>query len=311
MRFWLLIGVSLLLFLVQCNKRVVDTQDEDEQSDSTRLVQKVGLRERFEIATWNIENFPKAGSQTVNDLAQLISDLDLDLIGVQEVASVRSFNDLLEKLPGWQGVLSSDVYSNGSYQKTGILYKTQFISISGVKNIFEGDWYAFPRPPLEAYVQVKDLDGVKFDFNLIVLHLKASGGSENEARREKAIDELAQFIKTEIAAGVDPDFVVLGDWNDVLNDPPESNVFTTMLNEPQLFLFLTLGLSNQYSYISTTYRSLIDHIMITNDARAEFGEGDCRVLYLDQQYLSYPTTVSDHRPVMGRFNGFTLNLGPN
>ena len=73
----------------------------------------------------------------------IIKDLDIDLIGVQEIASVRSFNELLNQLDGWQGVLSNDTYGNGNYQKTAILYKTDFISISAVKNIFA--WYFWMR----------------------------------------------------------------------------------------------------------------------------------------------------------------------
>ena len=309
MKQWILLSLVLVLFW-QCNRRIVDN-DNQSPPDSTVLVTKEGQADRLEIATWNIENFPKAGNQTINDVAQIIKDLDIDLIGVQEIASVRSFNELLNQLDGWQGVLSNDTYGNGNYQKTAILYKTDFISISAVKNIFENDGYAFPRPPLEAYVQIKDLEGVKFDFNMIVLHLKASGGSENEARRKEAIKDLTQYIKSEIAQGVDPDFVVLGDWNDALTDTGSTNVFLPMLNDPQTFMFLTAKLTNQFSYISNTFKSLIDHIMITADAQTEYGQGECKVLYLDRQYLSYPNNVSDHRPVMACFKGFRLKLNPN
>lgn len=309
MKQWILLSLVLVLFW-QCNRRIVDN-DNQSPPDSTVLVTKEGQADRLEIATWNIENFPKAGNQTINDVAQIIKDLDIDLIGVQEIASVRSFNELLNQLDGWQGVLSNDTYGNGNYQKTAILYKTDFISISAVKNIFENDGYAFPRPPLEAYVQIKDLEGVKFDFNMIVLHLKASGGSENEARRKEAIKDLTQYIKSEIAQGVDPDFVVLGDWNDALTDTGSTNVFLPMLNDPQTFMFLTEKLTNQFSYISNTFKSLIDHIMITADAQTEYGQGECKVLYLDRQYLSYPNNVSDHRPVMACFKGFRLKLNPN
>ncbi|MCD6375053.1 MAG: endonuclease/exonuclease/phosphatase family protein [Caldisericaceae bacterium] len=309
MKQWILLSLVLVLFW-QCNRRIVDN-DNQSPPDSTVLVTKEGQADRLEIATWNIENFPKAGNQTINDVAQIIKDLDIDLIGVQEIASVRSFNELLNQLDGWQGVLSNDTYGNGNYQKTAILYKTDFISISAVKNIFENDGYAFPRPPLEAYVQIKDLEGVKFDFNMIVLHLKASGGSENEARRKEAIKDLTQYIKSEIAQGADPDFVVLGDWNDALTDTGSTNVFLPMLNDPQTFMFLTAKLTNQFSYISNTFKSLIDHIMITADAQTEYGQGECKVLYLDRQYLSYPNNVSDHRPVMACFKGFRLKLNPN
>ena len=305
------IGIVFIttLFLINCNRRVVDSNNTSLPSDSTTvLVQKRGETDRFEIATWNIENFPKANSQTINNVAQIIKDLDLDLYGVEEITSIRSFDDMLKKLPGWKGVLSNDTYGNGSYQKTGILYKSSFISVAHVQNIFEDDSYAFPRPPLEAYVTVKDLDGIKFDFNLIVLHLKAKGGSSNEARRKSACEKLHQYISNEIAAGADSDFVVIGDWNDQLNDPPESNVFEPFLKDSDQFTFLTLGLTNQYSYISSTYKSLIDQILLTNSALREYGNGTCEVLYLDQEYTSYVSYISDHRPVMARFNGFKLNL---
>ncbi len=302
----------LTLSLIACNRRVVDNDNNsDATPDSTVLVGHVGSPQYFEIATWNIENFPKAGSQTVKDVAQIIKDLDIDLIAVQEVTSIRSFNDLVDKLPGWRGVLSNDVYSSGSYQKTGILYKVDFMALSGIQNIFENDSYAFPRPPLEAYVTVKDQDGVKFDFNIIVLHLKARSGDSNEARRRSACEQLSAYIKDEINAGADPDFVVLGDWNDQLNDPPQTNVFTSFLNEAQTFTFLTANLGNQYSYISNSFKSLIDHILITEDARQEYGQGNCQVLYLDQEYISFVSNVSDHRPVMAQFKGFKLNLNPN
>lgn len=311
---YILFGAFLLgaLTLSQCNRRVIDSNDETgSPSDTTTvLVQRVGQIDRFEIATWNIENFPKAGSETVNDVAQIIKDLDIDLFGVEEITSVRSFEDMLAKMPGWKGVLSNDTYSNGSYQKTGILYKSEFISVTNVQNIFEDDGYAFPRPPVEAYVTVKDLEGVKFDFNMIVLHLKAKGGDSNEARRKQACEKLSAFIRNEIAAGADSDFVVLGDWNDQISDPETTNVFLSFLNEPDLFLFLTMGLKSQYSYISSTYKSLIDHILITTSARDEYGQGECKVLYLDQEYRSYVSNVSDHRPVMARFNGFKLKLRP-
>ncbi len=307
------IGITLLLstLLTNCTRRVIDANNNNpspSDSSATVLVSRQGQTDRFEIATWNIENFPKADTQTITDVAQIIKDLDLDLYGVEEIASVRSFDDMLKKLPGWQGVLSSDTYGNGSYQKTGILYKSNFISVSHVQNIFQDDGYAFPRPPLEAYVTVKDLEGIKFDFNLIVLHLKAKGGSSNEARRKSACQKLYQFISDEIAAGADSDFVVVGDWNDQLNDSPENNVFEPFLNAPDQFTFLTLGLTNQYSYISTTYKSLIDQILITKNVHQEYGNGTCKVLYLDQEYKSYVSYVSDHRPVMARFKGFKLKL---
>jgi len=308
---YIIFSVSLSLLFVSCTKRITDPPDSNggvqTHPKDTTLVQSVGQSDTFELATWNIEWFPKDGTTTINNLKTIIRNLDVDLIGVAEIASVNSFNTLLDSLDGWDGVYSNDTYSDGSYQKTGILYKSTFISLSHVKNILEHDSYAFPRPPLTAYVQVHDRNGnIVFDFNMITVHLKAMGGSGNEARRRAAVGSLKVYIDNEIAAGADPDFIVSGDWNDRLIDPDSVNVFSSILNDTADYSFLTEGLSGQYSYISTSYKSLIDHILITSDARAEYGNGTTRVLYLDQEFNKYQTEISDHRPVVSIFKGFTL-----
>ncbi len=301
----------IVVILSGCITRITDPPGDDNNGDGSgsepTLVKTVGTNNTFELATWNIEWFPKDGPVTVNYVKTLIRNLDVDLIGVAEIASVPSFHTLLDSLEGWDGILSSDTYSDGSYQKTGILYKSTFISVSNAKNIFLDDWYAFPRPPLTAYVQVHDRNGnIVFDFNMITVHLKAMGGSDNEARRRAAVESLKVYIDQQIAAGADPDFIVTGDWNDRLIDPDSINVFSSILNDTADYSFLTEGLSGQYSYISSSYKSLIDHILITSDARAEYGNGSTKVLYLDQEFSKYQSEVSDHRPVVSIFKGITL-----
>ena len=298
----------LFFFSIACSKRSTGT-DDDNKNDQP-LVTKAGLNTAFEMAAWNIEWFPKSGPPTIDYVKSIIRDLDVDLFAVQEIASVHSFNTLLDSLPGWGGVLSNDTYGDGSYQKTGILYKTSFISLSSVKNIFTSDGYAFPRPPLSASVKIKDLDGTKFDFTVIVVHLKAMSGKENEARRRSACENLKEYIDNEITSGADPDFVVIGDWNDILTDPESENVFKVFLDDTTNYNFLTQALNGRYSYISNTYNSLIDHILITGSSKNFYGNGLTDVLYLDDEFIQYRSLVSDHRPVMARFGGFTLNLQP-
>jgi endonuclease/exonuclease/phosphatase family metal-dependent hydrolase len=297
----------LLLSFFSCTQRVLDDELNDSNGDSL-LVEPVGKLSAFEIATWNIENFPIAGTTTVELLQTLIPNLDIDLIAVQEISDIQSFNALLEKIPEWRGILSPDVYSSGDYQKTGVIYKSAFISVSSARNIFVDQTYAFPRPPLAAFVEVKDNTGVRFNFTLIVLHLKAMGGEENEARRLSACNDLKEFIDDEILAGADPDFIVMGDWNDEIFDPPDQNVFNAFLNDPDQYSFLTMSVTGQYSYISSTYKSLIDHILVTKDVLGTFNNGLTQVLYLDEKLKNFSSQISDHRPVTASFNGFQLNL---
>jgi len=295
-------SLILLISLFSCNERIV-TDDGD--GGFTPVITPVGDSTTFEMATWNLAFFPQQGSATVNTTKDIIRSLGVDMYGVEEIANIDAFNQLVDSLDGWKGVLSGDTYSDGSYQKTGLLYNARFITVSGAHSIFTNDGYAFPRPPLQAYVEVKDAEGLKYNFNVIVLHLKARGGADNEARRKAACEKLEAYISDQISSGADADFVVLGDWNDQVSDPQDTNVFTAFLSKTDQYRFLTQGLTES-SYISTTYASLIDHIMITADSEAEYDGGITEVRYLDNEIPGFRSLVSDHRPVIARFSGFQI-----
>ncbi len=288
----LLAGLIIIAFFSSCTIR-----DGSDTETNEPIVTPIGNKNYFEIATWNIEWFPKNNAKTVNLVKDIIRDIDIDLIAVQEIASIKSFNTLVDSLPGWKGVLSNDQYSNGTYQKTGILYKSDFISISSVYNIFENDSYPFPRPPLSAYVEIKDINGVQYNFSVIILHLKAFSGDSNEQRRKEAILKLEDFISNEIDNGADADFIVLGDWNDRVSDAENDNVFLPFLDKP-----------DQYSLITENFTTLIDHILITSGSLDEYGSGETEVLDLQKQLYNYSSDVSDHLPVMARFKGFTISI---
>lgn len=284
----------LLLFTLSCANR---SSDSPTAGGGHKPPNPIGKQEYLEMATWNIEWFPKSGSKTINNVKNIIRHAAIDLYAVQEIASISAFNTLLDSLPGWSGVLSSDTYSSGSYQKTGIIYNSNLISISSVKNIFEHDNYPFPRPPLYAYVEIRDMTGVKYDFNLIVLHLKAFGDSQSENRRREAIIKLEKFVSDEIKNGADKDFVIMGDWNDRVSDTGNSNVFKPFLDK-----------STEYDFISKNLTTAIDHIMIAKDSFAEYGEGESNKMDLISDYPDYFQNVSDHLPILAQFKGFKLTF---
>lgn len=296
--------VILTVLFISCDSQ---TTAPDKISPKPPVVDPVGSNSTFDIACWNIENFPKNGSTTINKVKDIIRGIDVDLLAVEEIVDTTAFNTLLDSLSGWEGVLSNDKYWNGSYQKTGIIYNSQLIRLSNVHTIFNDDASAFPRPPLQAYAEIRDMDGVKFNFTIIVLHLKAFGDSLSQARRKSACDQLQNYITSEINQGADPDFIVLGDWNDDVDDLPANNVFNAFLNQDSAYTFLTAGLQ-ETSYIGGSIGNIIDNIMLTQDAMIEYGNGSTHVLCLDNTISDYRNNVSDHRPVVTQFEGITINL---
>ncbi len=310
MRLFIINCLFLFLFVLGCNTRVTNPPDEP-PPDSERIdLAPIGSDSTLEVVTWNVENFPQLNDQTISDVKEIILDLDADLYALEEIADTNSFRKLLNQLPDYDGLYSSDTYYNGSYQKTAVIYKTALITISNKKMLFTDDSYSFPRPPLQVYVRATQ-NQQTFDFTLIVLHLKANGEPSSVQRRRSACSKLKQYLDEQLNTAADKDFVVAGDWNDSLTDPETENVFQVFLNDPQTYIFLTLPLAqnatDNASYIGGSFRSLIDHLMITADALDEYDNGTTKVVKIDQYFSAYVHEVSDHRPVAAIFPVFTVN----
>jgi exonuclease III len=281
--------------MLGCNQRPVSPNDNGNTNNANRLVNSVGTETYFDIATWNIENFPISGPTTINYVKQLIRDLDIDMFGLQEMDESASFYRLLDSLPDYTGVVSE--YPTDAL-KLGIIYKKDIISITTTSQIFIGD-YDFPRPPLVTYVQVKKDNTIVFDFTLIVNHLKAFSDPTSQERRRRACEKLYTYINDNILNSLDKDVIVLGDMNDELDDPVQENVFQVFLDDTANYTFLTYNLIGQASYPG--FGSLIDHILISTDTETEYNTGSIKILDLDYQFSGYSTFVSDHRPVLAQF----------
>jgi exonuclease III len=267
------------------------------------FVQPQGYANTFELATWNIENFPQ-NSSTTELVGKIIDALDVDLYAIQEISDTTAFRGLLSRLPGYDGLFSWDEYYWGDYQKTGIIYKRSVVSVSQSRQLFEGDWDAFPRPPLETHI-VAERNGQRFDFVLIVVHLKAGGDQEDFERRREAIQKLKVYLEGQVISGQERDYIVAGDWNDEIDDPLYENAFTEFLDDSLNYRFLTSSLAGQFGSASyPRYGSLIDHILISQDAFIEYQGGSTKTLRLDDELSNYLDEISDHRPVMASFPVF-------
>lgn len=301
--FNILFLLSLFILVLSCNKRV--NNDNTTQSPSDRIsIPEFGTTNTFEIATWNIENFGNSSEHNTQlqiiDVAEIIKDLDVDLIAVQEIGNETAFNVLLDSLPNYDGVVKTGT-SPGFPLWTGIIYKKSMITISNEQLLFTNDSYNFPRFPYSVYIQATQ-NSQTFDFTLIVLHLKALGDATSEQRRRTAINTLEQYVSIESQQG-DPDYIIAGDWNDKLDDAASSNVFLPFLNkQPQTYVFLTWPFRNsstEYSYIAG-FNSLIDHIMVTASIDTSY-TNETQILKIDQFFSQYLLEVSDHRPVASKF----------
>jgi endonuclease/exonuclease/phosphatase family metal-dependent hydrolase len=283
----LFLVLSISIFFASCRKTPSSNNGAIDFSECVIS----GSGNTFDIVTYNIEEFPKYGEETAQVVAELIKEMNVDIVALQEISSEEEFNKLVDRLIGWEG----EFYPiNNSVWNLAYLYKISEISINEAKSkvIFEDDFWSFPRPPFEVHVThiPTGIEAI-----LINNHLKCCDGSENEERRRSATDSLYKYISDNYP---DDPVVILGDFNDEISGTSyETNVFWTMVNDPDNFLFTDMsiarGIAVWWSYPS--WPSHIDHICITNEL---YQYVDTTIVNrADQCYKDYQEVISDHRPV--------------
>lgn len=251
----------------------------------------------FEVATWNLEGFPKDGKKTVDSVATVIRSIGIDLYGLQEIDSKSYFDDLVDQLTGY----------DGHYESGGLsyIYNSQEVELTDIYEIYTSNSREFPRSPL-----VMELTTRNEDFVIINNHLKCCGDGtldegdswDEENRRLDANDLLKDYIEANFD---NKRVIVLGDYNDVLSDNNSNNVFQNFINDSDNFLFadtdIADGSSSGWSF--PNWPSHIDHIMITNELFDEFNNqnSSIEVVKIDKNmdggFSEYDDVISDHRPV--------------
>jgi endonuclease/exonuclease/phosphatase family metal-dependent hydrolase len=269
-----------------------------------------GTDSSLDIATWNIEWFPKNGQTTVEYVTQILQQLDLDVLAMQELDNKDMFDEMLDALPAYTGYYESAWFAGLAY-----IYKTEYVEINNIYEIYTTSpyWSAFPRSPM-----VMDMNFMGESYFLINNHFKCCGDgildfnneSDEEKRRYNAANLLKEYIDTNLS---DKNVLVLGDLNDDIAESSQNNVFQMILEDPENYLFVDFAIANgsssNWSY--PTWPSHLDHILITNELFDELDNFDIQTIkideYLDGGWNEYDYNISDHRPVAVKFN-FNSNI---
>ena len=285
----ILIVTILAIFIISCA--------EDKETDSSFSSINIGTDSTFDIITWNIENFPKQNS-TVDYLLELIPIFDADIIALQEIESATDFQNLINSLDNYDGIITN----SASYNINLAFLYSNNLEVEATYEIFTDNWWSFPRSPLVAHI-------IWNEKNIYIInnHFKAMGGTENEDRRKSASEKLEDYVNEYLSV---ENVIILGDLNDELNENPSNNVFQNFINDALNFKFTDMEIayssSSNRSYPS--WPSQLDHILITNELFDEFDNEGSSVQtirleeYFDNGWTEYENYISDHRPVGLRLN---------
>ncbi|MBT3252027.1 MAG: hypothetical protein HN729_09845 [Candidatus Marinimicrobia bacterium] len=261
-----------------------------------------GTDETFEIITWNIENFPKQNTTTVQMAKDIILAIDADVYALQEIESSSYFDLLIDELntadttSAWIGYVTS--CGNFCMELSYIIKSNTVTIINEPFEIYPYEGSAFPREPY-----IFDLLFNSDSIRIINNHLKCCGGGDNESRRQLASELLQEWVEDNPEYG---NVIIVGDWNDEIHEPQSTNVFWNFIENDQQYLFADMELAedpteNSWSYPS--WPSHIDHILITDDLFDEFENPISKIQtilvgdYLPGAFIEYNQKVSDHLPV--------------
>ena len=259
----------------------------------------------LDIATWNIEWFPKNDQVTVNYVTEIIGLLDLDILAIQELDDTTMFDQMLNDLPSYNGYYQSSWFAGLAY-----IYKTELIEINDIYEIYTTApyWNAFPRSPM-----VMDITFMGEHYFIINNHFKCCGDgiidfddtSDEENRRYTAINLIKEYIDNNFS---DNKVFVLGDLNDNIAEAPPNNVFQDILNDSTHYHFADIEIAqgNSSGWSFPNWPSHLDHILITNEIFDGSNNYDVETIkideYLDGGWNDYDQNISDHRPVAIKYS---------
>jgi endonuclease/exonuclease/phosphatase family metal-dependent hydrolase len=259
-----------------------------------------GTDTTFEVATWNIEHFPKNGQTTINSVISLVEIMDIDFFAMQEIESEADFNDVVAGLEGYEGYWTEYYYSGMAF-----LYKSDVVEIQSIYKILTSYTRELPRSPLVAEITVRGETYV-----IIGNHYKCCGDGyidlndewDEETRRLDASVLLKDYVDTHFA---DEKVILLGDFNDEILDAAANNVFQPFLDASTDYAFadLSVAQSSNSNWSYPSWPSHLDHLLVTNEIFEEFENGvaDVECLKPEEYFVGgwsgYDSDVSDHRPV--------------
>ncbi len=290
----------------------------------------------LEVVNWNLNWFgspafgPSNDNQQEQNVKTILQNTGADIYGFLEVVDTVRLGNVVRQLPGGYSYVVSNFgsYTNttetritplSEAQKLAFVYKTAMFSnvtttallskgintaadvSSASYNNWSGGRYPFM---MSANVTLNDVTkNVKF----ILIHAKANTSPTIQSynRRKAGADSLYALLNTSYATD---NIIMLGDFNDDLDQTitagitPAITSYISFVNDSVNYPSVTLPLSRAGKKSTVSYNDIIDHVILSNEMRANYMNNTANIL-TDVAMLvsSYGSTTTDHYPVFTRY----------
>ncbi len=273
------------------------------------------ITDQVRLGTFNLENFDGFNAEKVNAVSQII-ERNFDVIGLQEVSPIAAekLKEKLKKSKEWEFILGE----SGSRQRVALFYRKDLMTAQKVTEWKKVNITGTLRSPLVNYVKV----GEKFDFTLVVVHQKGSGGADADRVRQNQSDILRKEVDNyQKNPQSDPDLILVGDFNSPtwadqnrgLRDAPLTFLTKSVETDAKENCLKKRGQPKTFDgrprYSNRGTGCVIDHIAVSKapkGAEEEYLPQSIQILDPQKDLgfdsdLTYFSKVSDHLPVRAIF----------
>lgn len=254
------------------------------------------------IGTFNIEWLGDGindrldrSEEDYKNIAKLIQQSKVELLGVQEVENISAISRVVKYLPDYSFYVCRD----DAPQKVGILFRKNI----SVKYLYDYSplevVYRKTRPGMVVSVQKGNLD-----FLVLVVHFKATSRyddtpekvQESYELRSQQSEKAAFWVDSVLSSGIEQDVLVIGDFNDSPKRVKNNTLRAFLLDSNLVFLTFDLkSCKNQNAYG-------IDHILASKSISKRLISNSVRVFDSYAMFSKEQVErISDHCIVLARF----------
>ena len=250
------------------------------------------------VAAWNLAGYGGIPEERLQKQVEGLALLDAEVVALVEINPLSALDTLCKGL--WN---------------KGVKYRKRSLKQQGPLNIGvlfkEGVEARNPRllkssdlnDPNRRKAFIVDISVGRFDFKLVVVHLKSGRGAREQELRDRQAKVIGNYIKAQRSQNR-KDILLVGDFN-MIPGQDVSNFHHLGGNDLMDFLS-SWDLQDRYSHILEVGRAnLLDGFAISRTFSTEYIRGSLRVFpmhwAMDIGREEFRETVSDHLPFVASF----------
>lgn len=260
------------------------------------------------IAAWNLSGYKEIPAARLDRQVEGLALLDAEIVALVEINPPEALDKLKAGLAKTGVKYQSVLVKQEGNQHIGVLFKegvqAKNASLLRKSNLSGTDGYKSSH----RRALVVDMKVGKFDFKLIVVHLKAGRSSKEQAIRDQQCKVIGKFIRKRRESKQREvrreDILLVGDFNMI---PGQDVSNFHHLGDNDLMDFISSwDLQERFSHILSAGRAnLLDGFAISRKYSTEYVRGSLRLFPMHWAMgigrERYRTEVSDHLPFVATF----------